>query len=905
MSDPRNPPAWGHALSEDDYIRLGESWITRELADEAMLRRVNSVEGREVVGQKGNRDYAGILIPYYWPGDPTLFNYRLRRDNPEWEEGKDGKLKPKRKYLGPPRGANRLYIPPGITLEQLRDTRLPIVIMEGEKKALALWRLANYNVETPQYIPIAIAGVWNWRGKVGRAGGPRGEWIDLHGPIPDLSRIEWTRRTALIVFDADVHTNDGVRAARKWFARELAGRGAKVRLINLPQDSCANGVDELLVAWGPDRVLKLFDQPDEEPPTEHELGQSQLLIALADDATLFHTPEGEAYAQVLVDDHRETWTLRSKSFRRWIVRKFYERSGKPPGSQPLQDAVGLLEAKAQFDGPEAPLFVRLAGHDGRIFVDLCDAKWRVIEIGPDGWRFVSDAPVHFRRARGMQALPEPTSGGSMLLLQGLINIGDESNWILCVSWLVAACRPSGPFPILILQGEQGSAKSTMVKLLRKIIDPSSSLVRTPPRDARDLVIAARNSWIIAYDNLSCIAPWLSDSFCRLATGGGFSTRQLYTDDDEVLIDATRPVVLNGIDHLADRADLADRAVILNLPPIPNENRRDEAQLYGDFDRHLPQILGALFTAVSVALGRLAQTTLDSKPRMADFALWATAAEPAFGFPPGAFMRTYSGNRAEAVQETLESDPVGVAILGLVDRYEDSWEGTCKQLLHELEQHVEEPIRKSREWPKSPRGLSGRLRRLVTFLRELQILIEFHPRGTNGQRNLTITRRQANSTAPTATTVTRNPDDSPDQSVTPEGAGDGPHSEMADVAAVADQPPLRQSETNSSEQIEYELEVAVMAGMPVVREAATPQGSAATSPPEYANFLVGNQNPGAPPQVARVAMISTTSLPDEQTASCPRCGPVHWQRLGSVLVCSNCGQEAPGANCDLSASAART
>src|SRR5258708_25386121 len=153
MNDARNPPGWGNPLNEEDLLRLGQSWITPELADRGMLRRVDAIEGREVIGQKGTRDCAGLLIAYYWPGEPSPFNYRVRRDNPEWEEGKNGQLKQKRKYLGPPGGANRLYVPPGVTLAQLQDPAIPIFIVEGEKKALALWGLANYGTGTPRFIP--------------------------------------------------------------------------------------------------------------------------------------------------------------------------------------------------------------------------------------------------------------------------------------------------------------------------------------------------------------------------------------------------------------------------------------------------------------------------------------------------------------------------------------------------------------------------------------------------------------------------------------------------------------------------------------------------------------------------------------------------------------------------------
>jgi hypothetical protein len=255
----RRPPLWGRSLSEADYAALEASWITREIADFAMLRRVDEHEGREVVGQKGKRDCAGILIPYYWPGQPWLVNYRLRRDRPELVQGKDGRLEPNNKYLGAPGAPNRLYVPPGITSEQLADATLPITIVEGEKKALALWRLANHEVDHPRFVVVAIPGVWNWRGTVGKTGGPNGERIDVKGPIADLDRINWTMRIAFVVFDANVHRNDSVRWARNGLARELTTRSAIVKLINLPEDCGVNGIDDLLGIWGPNRVLDLFD----------------------------------------------------------------------------------------------------------------------------------------------------------------------------------------------------------------------------------------------------------------------------------------------------------------------------------------------------------------------------------------------------------------------------------------------------------------------------------------------------------------------------------------------------------------------------------------------------------------------------------------------------------------------
>jgi hypothetical protein len=257
----RVPFPAGGPLLESDFGKLSSSWITREIADAAMLRRVDAYEGREVVGQKGSRDCAGILFPYYWPGQPHACTYRLRRDHPDWKTGSDGRPKLDKKYLAPPGSSNRLYLPPGIDQEQLQDVATPIVISEGEKMGLALSRLARYETERGRFIPVAIPGVWSWRGVTGKANGPNGERISLKGPINDLDRLAWKGRRVLIVFDTNVHTVDSVRWARIGLARELATRGSEVEFVNLPQDCGVNGIDDLLGIWGPDRVLKLFEKP--------------------------------------------------------------------------------------------------------------------------------------------------------------------------------------------------------------------------------------------------------------------------------------------------------------------------------------------------------------------------------------------------------------------------------------------------------------------------------------------------------------------------------------------------------------------------------------------------------------------------------------------------------------------
>jgi hypothetical protein len=271
---------------------------------------------------------------------------------------------------------------------------------------------------------------------------------------------------------------------------------------------------------------------------------------------------------VPIDGRRETWPLRTKTIRRWLARLFYLAREEAPGSQAVQDAIAVLEGKALFDGVEHPVHVRTAEHEGRIYLDLADPAWRAVAIAPgSGWEVVTNPPVRFKRARGMLPLPTPVGGGSLEELRPFLNYASEDDFRLMVAWLVMALRPAGPYPVLALHGEQGSGKSTATEARRMIIDPNEAVLRPPPRDERDLVIAGSNGRVVALENLSHIAQWLSDALCRIATGSGFATRELYTDTDEAIFSVQLPIVLNGIVEVVIAGDLQDRSIVLTLPTI--------------------------------------------------------------------------------------------------------------------------------------------------------------------------------------------------------------------------------------------------------------------------------------------------------------------------------------------------
>ena len=472
--------------------------------------------------------------------------------------------------------------------------------------------------------------------------------------------------------------------------------------------------------------------------------QADILIELAKPADLFDASDGTAFADIEVNGHRETWPIPSKGFRRWLNGRFYEETGGAPNSQALQLAQNVFEAKAHYGGQKHVVHVRVGEADGRLYLDLCDDAWRAVEIDAQGWRVIDNPPVRFRRSASMKALPRPVEGGSINELRRLLNVRSDNHFVLVVSCALACLNTRGPYPLLVVSGEQGSAKSTFSAMVRALVDPNVAPLRALPREDRDLFIAATNSHVLAFDNVSGLPLWTSDALCRLSTGGSFATRELYTDGDEMLFEASRPVILNGITDIVTRPDLVDRAIPITLDPIPDERRRSERELWAAFDAEHPRILGVLLDAVVRGLAMLPHTALEMLPRMADFALWATACETAL-WPAGTFMSAYCRNRDEAVDDAVDADPISSAVRGLMLR-QPEWAGTATDLLAALSNEAGNPIASTKGWPESAKALSNRLRRAATFLRKVGIEIASGREGHARTRIIRIARVTSTPTA---------------------------------------------------------------------------------------------------------------------------------------------------------------
>ncbi len=435
------------------------------------------------------------------------------------------------------------------------------------------------------------------------------------------------------------------------------------------------------------------DDPFIEDADEGE-GPVDALLRLASSARLYRSADGRLHARVQIGDRHEIYGLNSPGFRDWLTEAYFVDRREPPSQWAVRRVVSLLESRARFDGGKPSVFIRVGrDHDGdgdgkgsTYYLDLGDPSGRAIEIRASGWTVVDRPHVNFRRPDGQLPLPMPSQQGSIDLLRPYVNLA-TGDFRLLVAWLTAAPRPVGPYPILAIHGEQGSAKSTLARILRLLIDPQSCPLLGPPKSTRDLMATAVNGWLLAYDNISAIPDWLSDSLCQLVFGGGIASRALFSNDERSVIHAQRPMILNGIEDFVRRGDLTDRTVFLHLPPILPTTRRAEDDFWSSFHADYPRMLGGVLNAVVGGLRMLPSVRLLESPRMADYAKWGEAVGQGLGWASEAFLSMYNQNRREATLMALEDSALGSVLLRLQSAtFSPMWAGSAAELLrrnHEM------------------------------------------------------------------------------------------------------------------------------------------------------------------------------------------------------------------------------
>lgn len=444
--------------------------------------------------------------------------------------------------------------------------------------------------------------------------------------------------------------------------------------------------------------------------------------------------QSQAYLTVQTHGRREHHRLTARGARDYVSDLYFQTEGRILGGQALTEVLETLAARARREGQEYPTGQRVLHWQGKVYLDLGRDDWQVVEVSEGAWRLLQadECPVRFTRAPQMLALPLPALDGDLSRLGTLLNT-DRPGLILCTAFLVGALSARGPYAHLAFKGEQGVGKSMAASTLQRLIDPSTASRRRAPKKEQDLFIAARSAHVLSFDNLSSISADLSDSLCCLSTGGSFATRTLHTNDEETVLQAMRPAILNGIADLLTRADLAERTLLVELHRIEPSQRLTEQDLEERFVQAHPHLLGALLTALATALQRLGDTHLEQAPRLADFARLIVAAEPALPWLPGEFLQVYTGMQDEAARVVLEGDDVAQALRDFLDERQ-WWEGPVNRLLsllNDQEGLMAGHRRPALDWPRNARALGERLRRLAPALSKTGYTTEFLGRRKDG------------------------------------------------------------------------------------------------------------------------------------------------------------------------------
>jgi putative DNA primase/helicase len=473
--------------------------------------------------------------------------------------------------------------------------------------------------------------------------------------------------------------------------------------------------------------------PERSVPRDHSssgrVNGADQVLDLADELRadgrleLFHDPTGHPYATVRKAGlpGQRTFAVGSKEFEgllQSLVVGRQRQAGQRVRVLPQTawtDACRTLEALARYEGETRPVFLRVARTEdpARVVIDLGDDEGLAVVVTSAGWRVVADPPVAFRRSPSIRSLPVPEIGGSAEQLRRFFHLRD-TDFLVLLAWIQSSLAGTVPFPLLVLFGEQGSAKSTLARFVRQLIDPAHPELRGLPNEERDMAIAAHNNYILAFDNLAPLDIRTSNALCRLSDGAGFSTRRLYSDREEEIFSGARPVILNGVEPCPTAADLLDRSYLLEMPPMLNGQRRSEKALFDDFNRDRPKILGWLLDGVVSGLAHSGTVTLDEPPRREDAARFAVAATLGLGLTSESMEAALAASRQQALDAATEASPFAEAVIELLERTR-GFKGTAGDLLNALDQRWR-PWRTSPGWPTTPEKCSSTLRRIGPILR---------------------------------------------------------------------------------------------------------------------------------------------------------------------------------------------
>lgn len=475
----------------------------------------------------------------------------------------------------------------------------------------------------------------------------------------------------------------------------------------------------------------------------------QLVGMVLDGADLLLNQFGEAYIAFSPVSY-VAYKIDSEKIKQQLCSLYWSKNHKTVKSESVSNAIATLEGLAMEKNNRQHIYNRVAKVDDTIYYDLINQN-QIIKITSQGWSLETTCPAYFTRYSHQKPQVIPDRGGKLEDIFQLLNLKNKASKVLICTYLPTCLITNIPRVALVLHGDHGSAKSTCLKLLRSLLDPSELALLTPPAMVYDLVQIASHHFVLYFDNLSELSPQLSDTLCRLVTGDGFSKRQLYTDNDDVIYSFKSLVGFNGINLVATRADLLDRSVIISLERISEDQRKSEVEIYNQFEKIKPELLGAIFDAVSKMLRIEPTLTFSKKPRMADYYGFATAAALALGYSRSELDDAFNQNTKEQNIEAIEASPTAQTIMEFI-KDKNGWNGSSTNLYNHL-LAIAEDLKLKNNFPKSPTWLWRRIREVRVNLTTQGVEIN---RSETAQRNIiTITKLTAiynNASTVTTTTI---------------------------------------------------------------------------------------------------------------------------------------------------------
>lgn len=450
-------------------------------------------------------------------------------------------------------------------------------------------------------------------------------------------------------------------------------------------------------------------------------GTKLLRLIQAKGLRVFRDANRQAFVLLPVKQHVEVWGLDSQEVEAWLGHCYFAEHRKSIGGQAINEVRRELRHQALFASSEEKVFLR-SGEVGRsLFVDLCNDSWDLIQLHDGDWKLTHNPNVYFRRAAGMMSFPLPERGGDVGLIKNYIHFADEDSYYLWLAWTTFCYRPTGAFPLMLLCGEQGRGKSEAAKMTKCLTDPSAAPECTDPDSLRNLAIAAENSWVMFYDNLSYMHQWQQDAFARIATGASFRVRKLHTGREEELFHAKRPVIVTSILDVVTQSDLMQRSIHINLAPLEGGKRISLETLWSAFAQDLPLLFGALLSLAAKVAKRFRNVAEADLERMGDFHRWLIALERILELPRGRLTEAYRRNLEYGRSILAEQNGLYPAVLEFM-RGKLEWRGSATDLLPLLSDCVLEKNRGS-DWPRSPKALGKQLQRLAPTLKTAGITAE--------------------------------------------------------------------------------------------------------------------------------------------------------------------------------------